>query len=214
MRLSALVMAMAAVGVVPRAGAHPEPRGRGARERGVVYATRVGEGPAAEEFRIRLKDAHGRIPAGTLQAFERLMRQGPATHPPDPRLVALVGVVSDHFGGKSIDVVSGYRAYTPTQYTAHSNHNRGRALDFRVRGVRNAELYDFCLTLRNTGCGYYPNSSFVHLDVRDAKAHWVDRSRPGEPPRYDSAGGPADEASRDVPEEGPGPATSAVPVGH
>ena len=85
-------------------------------------------------------------------------------------------------------MVSGYRAYTPTQYTPHSNHNFGRALDFRVQGVRNEELRDFCRTLRNTGCGYYPNSTFVHIDVRDAKAYWVDLSRPGEPPRYEKAG--------------------------
>jgi len=154
-----------------------------------------------ESARIKVKDARGRIPPAALKTFERFMRQGVATHPPDPRLVALIGVVSDHFEGKAIEVVSGFRPYTPTQYTPHSNHNVGKALDFHVRGVSNEALRDFCRTLRNVGCGYYPNSTFVHLDVREAKAFWIDRSRPGEPPKYDHGEAPADEGRSDVPDE-------------
>jgi len=172
----------------------PEPRGR--YESDIIHAVRLGE-----EFRIHTKDAHGHISGGALSAFERMMRQGNANHPVDPRLVALVGIVSSHFGGKPLEIVSGYRAYTPTQYTAHSNHNLGRALDFRIRGVSNEALRDFCRTLRSAGCGYYPNSTFVHLDVRDAKAYWVDRSRPGEPPQYDSPDAGADEGQSEVPAE-------------
>jgi uncharacterized protein YcbK (DUF882 family) len=162
-------------------------------ERDVIHAIRLDE-----EFRIRVKDSHGKVTAAALRSFERLMRQREATHPPDPRLVALVATVSNHFGGRTLEVVSGYRAYTPTQYTPDSRHNFGRALDFRVQGVRNEELRDFCRTLRNTGCGYYPNSTFVHMDVRDAKAYWVDLSRPGEAPRYDKPGVAADEGTSDV----------------
>lgn len=172
----------------------PEPRGR--FEGDVVHAERLGE-----EFRIRVKDTHGHIPSSALAAFERMMRQGNATHPIDPRLVALVGIVSNHFGGKTLEVVSGYRAYTPTQYTPHSNHNLGRALDFRIHGVSNEALRDFCRTLRSAGCGYYPNSTFVHLDVRETKAYWVDWSHPGEPPKYDKPDAAADEGTSDVPSD-------------
>jgi len=166
-----------------------------------IHAVRLGE-----EFRIRMRDAHGHIPPSAIGAFERLMRQGTAMHPPDARLLALVAIVSNHFGNKVIEVVSGYRAYTPTQYSPHSNHNYGRALDFRVRGVRNESVWEFCRTLRSAGCGYYPNSTFVHLDVRDTKAYWVDRSRPGEPPKYDRPGAAADEGASDVPAEPAEPA--------
>jgi uncharacterized protein YcbK (DUF882 family) len=159
-----------------------------------IHAVRLGE-----EFRIRVRDAHGHIPPAALRAFERLMRQDNAMHAPDPRLLALVGIVSSHFGNKTIEVVSGYRAYTPAQYTAHSNHNYGKAIDFRIRGVKNEALRDFCLTLRNAGCGYYPNSTFLHLDVRETKAYWVDWSRPGEAPKYDKPGVIADEGMADVP---------------
>jgi uncharacterized protein YcbK (DUF882 family) len=175
--------------IAKRATAPPRTR----FERDVVHAIRLDE-----EFRIRVKDSRGKVSPAAIRSFERLMRQRDATHPPDPRLVALVAIVSNHFGGRTLEVVSGYRAYTPTQYTPHSNHNFGRALDFRVQGVRNEELRDFCRTLRNAGCGYYPNSTFVHMDVRDAKAYWVDLSRPGEPPRYEKAGALADEGTSDV----------------
>ncbi len=120
--------------------------------------------------------------------------------PMDPRLVALVGQVSDHFAGRTLHVVSGFRPYTPAQYTRHSNHNVGRAMDFSVEGIPNTVLRDFCRTFRNAGVGYYPNSSFVHLDVRTAKAYWIDYSHPGEAPHYDSPGGQrsADESAADV----------------
>ncbi len=170
-------------------------------EKGVVHVLRPAGAAGMEDVRIRLRDGHGHIPPTAFKAFEHVMRQGSATHPPDPRLLALVGIVSDHFDGRPLQVVSGYRAYTPTQYTPHSNHNYGKALDFRIAGVSNEELRDFCLTLRNAGCGYYPNSTFVHLDVRDTKAYWIDRSRPGEPPLYDKPGVSADEGTSDVPNE-------------
>jgi uncharacterized protein YcbK (DUF882 family) len=174
------------------ADAHSEPRVR--FERDVVRAVRQDE-----EFRIRVKDGRGKIPSTALKAFERLMRQGDGTHPPDPRLVAVIGTVSNHFGGRTLEVVSGFRAYTPTQYTPDSRHNFGRALDFRIRGIPNEQLRDFCRTLRDTGCGYYPNSTFVHVDVRDTKAYWVDLARPGEPPRYQVQGAvAADEGATEV----------------
>ena len=171
-----------------------EPRGH--HPKGVINAIRAGE-----EFHIRVNDSRGHISEKALHEFAQMSRQGAATHPPDPRLVALVGIVSDHFGGRTLEIVSGYRAYTPTQYTPHSNHNYGKALDFRVEGIPNETLRDFCRTLRNTGCGYYPNSTFVHLDARDSKAYWVDWSHPGEAPQYEKPGVQADEGASDVTDE-------------
>jgi uncharacterized protein YcbK (DUF882 family) len=166
------------------------------REIDTLRATRLGE-----QVSIRVKDRRGKIPPPALKSFERMMRSGNAMHPVDPRLIALMGIVSSHFGGRTIEIVSGFRPYTPTQYTPHSNHNYGKAIDFRIQGVKNEELRDFCRTLRSAGVGYYPNSTFVHLDVRDAKAYWVDYSKPGEPPRYDKPGIAADEGTSDVPDE-------------
>ena len=111
----------------------------------------------------------------------------------DPRLVERLEKVIDHFrkeGSSSgspskVLLVSGYRPRSAGSY-----HQSGRALDFRIDGVQNEALVSFCKTLPDTGCGYYPNSSFVHMDVRDAGAGhvaWIDISRPGEPPKYVSA---------------------------
>jgi hypothetical protein len=107
----------------------------------------------------------------------------------DPRLVERLETAIDHFhkaGAPSrVLLVSGYRPKSVGSY-----HQSGRALDFRIDGVPNESLVAFCKTLPDTGCGYYPNSSFVHMDVRDAGAGhiaWIDISRPGQSPRYVSA---------------------------
>jgi uncharacterized protein YcbK (DUF882 family) len=169
---------------------------------GVVHITRIA---MHEDYTVRVSDRRGRHSPLATKQFERLMRSpsAGATHEINPRLMALVTVVSDHFGGRRIEVVSGFRPYTPTQYTPHSNHNHGRAIDFRVVGVPNEVVRDFCRTLRNTGCGYYPNSIFVHMDVRDRSAYWIDYSRPGEPPRYNAPNVDADEGTTDVHRESP-----------
>lgn len=121
--------------------------------------------------------------------------------PINPRLIQMLARVSDHFGGRPIRVVSGFRPYRPTQYTPHSRHNLGRAVDFSIPGVPNEVLRDYCRTLPRVGCGYYPNSSFVHMDVRRISAYWVDQAGPGQPPRYSYVGGPettdADEGASD-----------------
>ncbi|WP_437586853.1 DUF882 domain-containing protein [Sorangium sp. So ce1000] len=155
-----------------------------------------------ERLDIQLLTPKGRLLPKALPKLSRLMRASPtASIPIDPRLATLIGMVSDHFGGRTLRVVSGYRPYSPTQYTPHSNHNHGRAVDFMVEGVPNTVVRDFCRGFRNSGVGYYPNSTFVHLDVRADKVYWVDYSGPGEPPRYEGAKGSvaADEAARDVP---------------
>ncbi len=118
-----------------------------------------------------------------------------------PRLIEMLAKVSDHFGGRPIRVVSGFRPYRPTQYTPHSRHNQGRAVDFSIPGVPNEVLRDYCRTLPRVGCGYYPNSSFVHMDVRQVSAYWVDLAGPGQPPHYAFVGGSettnADEGAAD-----------------
>jgi hypothetical protein len=45
----------------------------------------------------------------------------------------------------------------------------------------------FARELSETGVGYYPNSLFTHIDVRQRSVLWVDLSRPGEAARYVAA---------------------------
>jgi uncharacterized protein YcbK (DUF882 family) len=138
-----------------------------------------------ETLQTRVLDHHRRLVENTVPEFTRFLRfPNGETHPIDPRLVTLVGMVSDHFGGRDLIVVSGFRPYSPRQFTPHSNHNVGRAMDFTIPGVTNEQLRDFCRTFHNVGVGYYPNSSFVHLDVRTSNAQWTDYAGPGQAPRY------------------------------
>jgi uncharacterized protein YcbK (DUF882 family) len=152
-----------------------------------------------EMLETRVLDRRNRLVANTLPEFTRFLRfSDGSTHTIDPRLVTLLAMLSDHFGGRDIVVVSGFRPYSPHQFTAHSNHNVGRAIDFAVRGVPNESVRDFCRGFRKVGVGYYPNSSFVHLDVRDANAFWIDYAGPGQAPRYHRA------ESKDEADEGAG----------
>ena len=159
-----------------------------------------------ESLKLRVLDRRRHLVPAVLPAFSRLMRSEltGAVHPMDPRLVTIVAMISDHFKGRDILVVSGYRPYSPQQYTPHSNHNVGRAIDFTVRGVSNQVLRDYCRTFRNVGVGYYPNSAFVHLDVRGSKAYWVDYAGPGQRSRYQrpEEAAEADEGAGEVPVQG------------
>lgn len=119
----------------------------------------------------------------------------------EPRLVQQLWTTIEHFSGASdhptIYLVSGYRPSGGRSY-----HARGRALDFAISGVKNESLVDFCKTFDDTGCGYYPNSTFIHMDAREkgiGHISWIDASGPGEPPRYVSAWPPP----KPAPEAGP-----------
>jgi uncharacterized protein YcbK (DUF882 family) len=186
---------------------------RGPRRHGFVRMTR-----GTEKLETQLLGRRGHLAPAALAGLGNMLRFAPtgAKTPIDPRLASLIGAVSDHFGGRTIHVTSGFRPYSPAQYTPHSNHNVGRAMDFSIEGVPNTVVRDFCRTFRNAGVGYYPNSSFVHLDVRTGKAYWVDYSHAGEAPHYDSpdAQHAADEAARDVePHTGAGDAADPPPAG-
>jgi hypothetical protein len=103
----------------------------------------------------------------------------------DPGLVSRVEAITEHFskaGPAKVSIISGYRPMSSGSY-----HATAQALDMRIEGVPNEAVVEFCKTLSDTGCGYYPNSSFVHVDVRQpgtGHVAWIDASGPGEAPRY------------------------------
>ncbi|MBC7172868.1 MAG: DUF882 domain-containing protein, partial [Polyangiaceae bacterium] len=155
------------------------------RNPGVVSLKRVNQ---QASVRMRLVDSRGRARAEARRRLAVLMehRSSGRRLLPEPRLMQVLTTISDHFGGRRIYIVSGYRV--PGGYTRESSrHAHGDAVDIRVEGVPNTEVRDYCRTLPRTGCGYYPNSTFVHVDVRSSSAYWVDYSRPGEAPKYRQA---------------------------
>lgn len=103
------------------------------------------------------------------------------------RLIHMLQRVAERWPGHTFEVVSGYR---PSGKGTESKHAQSRALDFRVIGVENKELWQFCKQLPRSGCGYYPNSTFVHMDARDEVTTWIDKSGPGEKPKYVKKPGP------------------------
>jgi hypothetical protein len=113
----------------------------------------------------------------------------PGVRVANPRLLWALQRISDAFPWRTIYVFSGYRQKKPTDKPGshHSMHSDARAMDIYVMGIHNADLFKFCRSLDDVGCGYYPNSKFVHVDVRKpgtGHAFWVDISGPGEPAHY------------------------------
>jgi len=79
----------------------------------------------------------------------------------DPRLLWVVARIAEAFPNRPIYVISGYRR------DGHGSfHRKGRALDLFVMNARNEDVLGVCRTLKDVGCGYYPNNKFVHVDVR------------------------------------------------
>jgi hypothetical protein len=124
----------------------------------------------------------------------------------DPGLLDRLELAAEHFRkpGQTpkLLLMSGYRPKSNGSY-----HQVGRALDVRIDGVSNEALVAFCKTLPDTGCGYYPNSLFVHIDVRDpgtGHVAWIDASRPGEAPKYVASWPPPGDATGALPKLGGG----------
>jgi uncharacterized protein YcbK (DUF882 family) len=136
-----------------------------------------------ETFSLRLRDAQGKPVKGNQKRFDRFLRchHTEAKHAMNPRLMRLLYQTGRHWPGKRLEVVSGFRSPKVAK-NPRSPHMKGLACDFRVEGIKTTELRDYLRkTFEKVGVGYYPNSTFVHLDVRkDRSAFWIDYSGPGE----------------------------------
>jgi LysM repeat protein len=166
-------------------------------------------------------DKKGKVAPGAVESISKLFAATGSRPRVDARLIALLADVSEHFGGRPMRVVSGWRDHS---YFEDSRHKHSQAVDFSIPGVTNTVLRDYVRRFRNCGVGYYPNSSFVHLDVRESAAYWVDYAGPGEAPRSKPRAerrdaiaeteptGPIEEAGGDVDDRpGAGAATGAMP---
>jgi len=176
------VVVAASAKVASRAPGEKSPRSPWGKPKqaGVVELYRIW---SKESVRLRLVDAKGRPRQDARRALREFLRPRDSQRrkTPNARLLSLLAKVSDHFGGRPIHVVSGYRvAKGLTRKT--SRHVAGEAIDFRIPGVPLTVLRDYCQQLPEVGVGYYPTTEFVHLDVRKQAARWTDWSLPGQPP--------------------------------
>lgn len=144
------------------------------------------DGKADEQGVLRLSVMARPGPAARPVLVRREEDLGPFIKKVDKGLAERVATLASHFAGKTgpaaIEIISGYRPNSKGSY-----HSHARAMDLRVQGARNEDVVAFCKTMQDTGCGYYPNSGFVHVDVRDpgtGHISWIDASGPGETPKY------------------------------
>lgn len=146
-----------------------QPREEARRAISVLARSRALEAPPSEEelaaWRARDEDPE------LLAEGVRLLHPG---------LLERLQHIGEQFDPHPIEIVSGYRPESPSR----SRHHHARALDIVVRGAPREALRDLAVTFPQTGVGWYPNSVFVHVDVREESAYWVDLSGPGERPRY------------------------------
>jgi uncharacterized protein YcbK (DUF882 family) len=140
-----------------------------------------------ETFSLRLRDAQGKPIKGNQRRFDKFLRchHTEVKHAMNPRLMRVLYQTGRHWPGHRLEVVSGYRSPKVAK-NPHSPHMKGLACDFRVEGIKTTELRDYLRkTFEKVGVGYYPNSTFVHVDMRkDRSAFWIDYSGPGERAMY------------------------------
>ena len=138
-----------------------------------------------KSFTLRLYTPEGALRWGALTELREFLVD-PRNHEDHPihwRLATVVVAVAAHFPGKRIRVISGYRH--ASRHTKRSRHTRGRALDFKVEGVDNRRLRDLVRrSFNGVGVGYYPNSTFIHVDVRERDGQWIDYAGPGQDACY------------------------------
>ncbi|HEX4460718.1 MAG TPA: DUF882 domain-containing protein [Polyangia bacterium] len=118
-----------------------------------------------------------------LNRFFRSWRTHEA-HPMAPRLLELLVKIQATYGGRRMEIVSGFRSPGERDSLSMSNHFEGDAADIRIPGVSNRELFELCRSFADVGCGLYPNGAHVHVDVRAQSAIWVDLSGYGDGARY------------------------------
>jgi uncharacterized protein YcbK (DUF882 family) len=131
-----------------------------------------------EELQTNIYNPDGSysVEAAKQIAYEFRCRRTGEQHDIDPRLLTILSHVNDRYGGRPIELLSGYRFQRRTT----SNHFHGTAADIRVAGVRPRDLRDFVSSLDagGMGVGFYPRVGFVHVDVRPAPSfRWIDNSR-------------------------------------
>lgn len=94
-------------------------------------------------------------------------------HPIDRQLLTQLQAIQDLLGvDKEVQIISGYRSPATNDMlrsksggvAKKSFHMQGKAIDFRLPGVRISQVRKAALSLNAGGVGYYPESHFIHID--------------------------------------------------
>jgi uncharacterized protein YcbK (DUF882 family) len=146
----------------------------------VVSLVNVNTGERAR-FRI---GARGYVRTEEVAAVDRFFRcrRTELQRAIDPGVLVLLADISQHWPGRDIEIISGFRA--PPFGAPHSRHFTGHAIDLRVRGVRTTAVRDFVWREhQGVGVGHYSDEDFVHVDSRaeDEEIAWSAREEASEP---------------------------------
>jgi uncharacterized protein YcbK (DUF882 family) len=165
--------------VVPEEQLRTEPLPRASGNLHIVSAANPND-----QAKVNIYNPDGSYNLDAIDELNHVLRcrRTDAEKPIDLQLLAILSRVYDHFGGKPLQIVSGFR----NQRKQSSNHFKGRASDIRIAGVPPKKIRAFAETLDRggMGIGIYPRSQFVHIDVRSPPSYrWVDYS----PPNPDAA---------------------------
>jgi uncharacterized protein YcbK (DUF882 family) len=135
-----------------------------------IYNTNTGE------KLTRVYWFRGKYLSDSLRDINRILRDhhSDEIRPIDPQLLDLLHALSQKVGiTEPLHIISGYRSpvtnailrqYNPA-VAEHSLHIEGKAVDIKIPG-RNLKLVrQAAVSLRSGGVGYYPGSSFIHVDT-------------------------------------------------
>lgn len=124
--------------------------------------------------------ADGDYIAQELESLNYLLRdhRSGEVQPIDTRLLDLLYVLQQQVDNDgAYHIISAYRSpktnaslrQQSSGVAKKSLHMQGKAIDVRLPGVELKHLRTAALQLRGGGVGYYPKSSFVHLDTGRAR---------------------------------------------
>jgi uncharacterized protein YcbK (DUF882 family) len=117
----------------------------------------------------------GSVDAATRDTLEHAFRCRRSGHERriDKGLLAMIADVQARWPGHTIEYISAHRKWRGESKT--SPHRAGRALDFRVQGVKLTAVRDYVWTrFEHVGVGWYPNEEFVHMDPRPQDLAWTE----------------------------------------
>ncbi|MFT3925914.1 MAG: DUF882 domain-containing protein [Myxococcales bacterium] len=108
-----------------------------------------------------------------IRTFMRCRRSGHEMDM-DPRLIALLSRISQHFGDARLQIISGHRKPDGKATRETSQHAFGTAADIRIAGVAIDDIKRAAHELGAKGVGLYTKGQFVHVDVRERAYSWRD----------------------------------------
>lgn len=132
-----------------------------------------------EEAQVNIYKKDGTYDDAALAKLDDLFRcrQTGEVRAVRPELYEQLSRISDHFGGKKIELVSGFRFAERSS----SRHFHASAMDIRIKDVSIRDMYSYAESLDggNMGIGIYPTSGFIHVDYRapgEPSYRWTDWS--------------------------------------